>query len=296
VSKLYEKIIHEFDDAVYFVDAKRKITFWNHAAEEITGYKAKDVIGTYCYDNLLKHIDDCGNKLCHDGCPLHATLEDRNKRETKVYLHHKEGHRVEVFVKTVVIEDSEDNLIGSAEIFSTVNKQFYNMEIIENLKEIAYRDQLTGLYNRHYLEKYIKIMLEEFHLLNKPFSVLFMDIDNFKIFNDTYGHDLGDDVLKLVARTIENSTRETDIAIRYGGEELIVLCGNLGKDNLEKFAEKIRVLISNSYIEYEGEKLSVTVSIGAATVRDTDTVADIIKRSDELMYQSKNNGKNTVTV
>jgi PAS domain S-box-containing protein len=93
---LYAVILGNIHEGVYFVDSERKITFWNKGAERITGYTEGEVVGHFCYDNILKHVNDEGLHLCLGGCPLHQTLSDGQGREALVYLHHKEGYRVPV--------------------------------------------------------------------------------------------------------------------------------------------------------------------------------------------------------
>ena len=98
----FEQFHDVFDDlyeGVYFVDRDRGITFWNQGAVRITGFTSQEMLGHFCYDNLLNHVDEQGNQLCMGGCPLHATLQDGNARSAQVYLHHKSGHRVRVNVR-----------------------------------------------------------------------------------------------------------------------------------------------------------------------------------------------------
>ncbi len=97
---IYKEIMQIIKEGVYFVDTDRKITFWNDYAQEITGFSATEVLDSHCYDNILNHVDDAGTQLCKTGCPLHKTIEDSIKGEASVYLHHKDGHRVPVVVRT----------------------------------------------------------------------------------------------------------------------------------------------------------------------------------------------------
>jgi diguanylate cyclase (GGDEF)-like protein len=119
-----------------------------------------------------------------------------------------------------------------------------------------------------------------------------MDIDHFKKFNDTYGHNIGDQVLKMVAKTITSAVRLIDVVCRWGGEEFIVILPNMDKQTLAKIAERIRVFIEKSWITFEKENLKVTVSIGGAIATNEDTIESIIHSSDAQMYQSKNSGRN----
>lgn len=299
MTALYKEILDNLDEGVYFVDVNRKITYWNKAAERITGYQSSEVTGSYCYDNTLKHIDDFGNPLCVNGCPLHLTIHDGKKRRAKVYLFHKKGYRIKVFVKTIQLKNAEGQNIGAIEIFDTYDSKEFQVlenEIIDDLRALAYKDQLTGFFNRQYMSDYIQLKLTEYEHFKKDFAVLFIDIDFFKKINDHYGHDIGDEVLKTVANTLRNSIRKDDIAVRWGGEEFILLCSGVSNDYLKEFANTLRVMVSNSEYANENQKISVTVSIGATKVKNLDTKDTIISRADQLMYQSKKNGRDLVTV
>src|SRR6056297_3396468 len=101
----YKRLLEELHEGVYFVDNNRQILYWNKSAERITGYLAEEVVGTHCYDNLLVHVDDNGNSLCRGICPLAMTINTLDKFTGKVYLHHKEGHRVPVTIKTLPMQN-----------------------------------------------------------------------------------------------------------------------------------------------------------------------------------------------
>ena len=99
----YRSILESIGDGVYFVDRDRRISYWSQGAERITGYADDRVLGNSCADGLLMHVDDNGTSLCHDGCPLAATLADGQAREAQVYLHHCGGYRVPILLRTTPI-------------------------------------------------------------------------------------------------------------------------------------------------------------------------------------------------
>lgn len=99
----FEKVIENINDGLYFVNQEKVITYWNKAAEQIAGFTANQVIGKSCADNILTHTDDEGNSLCAMSCPLAATITDGKTREAEVYMHHKDGHRVQVSVRIMTL-------------------------------------------------------------------------------------------------------------------------------------------------------------------------------------------------
>lgn len=291
----YRNMLENIYEGVYFVDKNRKITFWNKGAERISGFLAKEMLNSHCFDNLLNHVDDSGTKLCLNGCPLYKTIEDANMRETSIYLHHKQGHRVPVSVRTIAIKEG-DEIVGAVEVFNDESSKSELIKDLENLKSIAYKDQLTSIYNRRYAESFIYSKIMENNNLEIPFGIAYIDIDNFKSFNDTYGHDLGDEVLKMVSNTFSKNIRNTDLISRWGGEEFLAVFPNINENILLEKANKIRMLIENSKLRTESQHLNVTISIGATLYKKNDTIDNLVKRADELLYKSKNQGRNRVTI
>ncbi|MBN2794709.1 MAG: GGDEF domain-containing protein [Clostridia bacterium] len=291
----YVKVLNGVKDGIYFVDTKRKITFWNKSAEDITGYKSEEILGNFCYDNILDHVDQGGCHLCHNGCPLQKTLNDGIERTAIVYLRHKAGHRVETKISVVPIVEN-DQIIGAVETFTddisvvTANKN------IESLKTLAYYDVLTGLPNRRFIEEQVKLKIVEFEKLNINFGFALIDIDWFKHVNDDYGHDTGDEVLKLLAKAFKKTVRGTDFIGRWGGEEFVAVFSDVNRESLITAMERVRVMIEASVLNTEEFSIQVTVSIGGALVNNEDTVEDLLHRSDQNLYYCKSNGRNQVKI
>ena len=167
-----------------------------------------------------------------------------------------------------------------------------------SLIEQTTTDMMTHLKLKHYFFTVLSEKLE-FSALNKmPISVLMLDIDFFKKFNDTYGHACGDFVLQKVSRSIFDSIRGQDLAGRYGGEEFVVMLYNTDADAAMMVAERIRKNIAEQQLQYEGNTMSLTISIGVS-VFDVDnpiTAKELVEMADRALYQSKANGRNRVTL
>jgi diguanylate cyclase (GGDEF)-like protein/PAS domain S-box-containing protein len=290
-----EKLLDSLFDGVYFVDINMNITYWNNAAERITGYSKSEAMGIRCSDNLLRHIDAKGCELCLFGCPLAATMQDGKSRESSMFLHHSLGHRVPVSVRTSPVRDDKGEIVGAVEIFSDNSSSLQILHEFEKLKQDAYLDTLTGVGNRRYGEMTLSTRIYDLQAHNTPFGVLFMDIDHFKRFNDQYGHKTGDDVLVMVAKSISLTLRKMDVVARWGGEEFIVILPGATPVIVTSLSERVRILIENSFFLCGEEKLHVTVSIGATMSRADDSVETVVSRADSLMYLSKSKGRNRVT-
>ncbi len=291
--KYNEDLIPYLYEGVYVVDTKRKIIFWNSGSERITGYKQNEVVNSFCYNNILQHVDQNGKQLCLAGCPLQKTLEDGVMNEAHVFLRHKEGYRVPVMVKTLPIYDSNDKIVAAIEVFTDerFQKQIYEENV--QLRDELRTDALTKVANRKFFDFQIEQRLEEARMFSNTFGVLVIDIDHFKKVNDTYGHLVGDEVLKIVAQTLASNVDKMDLVSRWGGEEFTLIIHSVNKEDLFKVAERLRLTVSaSSYTPENGENIHVTVSIGGSILRESDTAKTLLKRADDNMYFSKHNGRN----
>ena len=295
--KKYLELLSYLYEGVYVVDQHRKIVFWNKGSEEITGYSAEEVTESYCYNNILRHVSEDGKNLCFDGCPLHHTLATGELQEADVFLHHKEGHRIPVKVKSIPIYDSEENIVAAIEVFTDERYKKDTYSENRKLKELLVTDPLTKISNRRYLDFHLESCKKEADEFETTFGLLFFDIDKFKGVNDTYGHDIGDEILKLMSRTISSNIRGDDKIGRWGGEEFIAVIKIDHLGGLEKIANKLRLLVSKSEHKLENdEELRVTVSIGGTLYKPGESLIELVKRADSYMYQAKEKGRNRVIV
>lgn len=292
----YERIIESLHDGLYFVDKNRTITYWNKAAENISGFSAEEVIGKSCKDNILTHVDENGKSLCRGVCPLAATIDDGAPREATVYMHHKNGHRIPVSVRVSTLTDDNGKIIGGIELFTDISNMKANELRVKELEKLALIDNLTQLANRNYIQQELKNQFKEKREIGLGFGVLLIDIDHFKAVNDTYGHDVGDSVLKFVANTFIANTRPFDFYGRWGGEEFIAIIKNVKEKSLQMIGNRVRTLIDNAYLLLDEKKIGVTVSIGATVAVEDDSIHSLIKRADTLLYQSKQDGRNRLTL
>lgn len=158
----------------------------------------------------------------------------------------------------------------------------------------AHTDQLTGLNNRTSFSQSLQHEWDLSQRYNTPFSLLMLDIDHFKKINDTHGHAVGDEALKSVAKTIQETIRDSDVAFRYGGEEFVILLNNTGEPGSSLLAERIRKNIANLTVSAGDTSLRLTVSLGTAILADNESGDALLKRADEALYQAKNGGRNRV--
>ena len=158
----------------------------------------------------------------------------------------------------------------------------------------ALTDALTGLNNRRYFDDALAEYMKEFGLIDRPLGVMILDLDHFKVINDTYGHDNGDLVLRQVSLTLQQHTRYHDVLARIGGEEFAVLFPNTDGFALQRLAERIRESIAGAPVTLDSVPVAITASIGTAVWDGRETGAALLKRADRHLYQAKSDGRNRV--
>jgi diguanylate cyclase (GGDEF)-like protein/PAS domain S-box-containing protein len=294
-SSEYRWILDQMSVGMFFVDLDRRITYWNRAAEEISGYPAGEMVGQRCPNTLLMHVDEEHERLCEKGCPLLCAFEDGMIFDVEAYLLHRRGYRVPTRVRVMPVRDPEGKMIGAIQVFSDLSSQLEALRKIETLEEIALLDPLTGLGNRRYTEMCLRDRVADFQRYGHPFGVLFIDVDELKNINDRFGHALGDEMLAMVSRTLLSNTRTTDFIGRWGGDEFVVVVTAAEESSLASIAERFRFLVEQSSLKVESLDHRVTVSMGVTLSRPGDTAEGIVQRADSLMYQSKAAGRNHLT-
>ena len=189
------------------------------------------------------------------------------------------------------------------EMFARVKTQIRRKKYQEALKSnyqesvsMAVTDGLTRLYNRHYLDTHLKNLVRQAGEQGRHLSAVIMDMDHFKHVNDTYGHGVGDEVLKILAGIIVNTIRSADLAARYGGEEFVVLMPETDAVRAYEAAERLRKAVEHMpfVVSHPDSPIRKTVSIGCATMIPTDTPESLLKRADIALYEAKHSGRNRV--
>lgn len=169
-----------------------------------------------------------------------------------------------------------------------------NAKLFEKTEELAITDGLSGLYVRRYFMERLTEYLASANRFSYPLSLIMLDIDHFKKVNDTYGHDAGDTVIKQIAAAIKKQTRETDIAVRYGGEEFVIILPYTKLDEAKMIAERTRQFIEQNEIVFERERIKITASFGVAEYQKGYSLEEFLKICDGNLYKAKERGRNNV--
>jgi len=296
-NSLYGGILDEMEDGVYLVDRTERIQWWNRGAEAITGFSRAEVVGRSCADNLLCHVDSSGRFLCTNGCPLRRAFLTGVPIETNAFLHHKEGHRLSVNIKTKPLRDRHGHIFGAFEVFRQVSEEESQARLIKALSQLARIDDLTRLPNRQLLDAHLERRLSELDRFGWKFGLLIIDIDHFKLVNDNFGHQLGDHILRSVSHTLFANCRSLDTVARIGGDEFAAIIANVEGDTLHTVAEKLRSMIETSDLRDSAcGRQHTTVSIGGAVARSNETATELLKRANDQLCSAKQRGRNQVSL
>lgn len=293
----YKSILEALQDGVYVVDRNRLITYWNTGAAALTGYSAEEVVGRFCFDNILGHVDAEGKSLCRGGCPLAATIADGQPREIEVYLSHRDGQRVAVKVRSMPLRDVSGRVTGAVEVFSENETALAARRRQVELEQAALVDPLTRVANRRFGQQALRSNLAEVKRLGRSLGVLLADVDHFKEVNDAHGHPAGDTALRTIAATMSGAVRVYDVVARWGGEEFLILCPGIEAPDLLRLADRLLALVHRSELRLDGgASLALSISLGLTVARADDTLESVIARADAALYRSKAEGRNRLTM
>lgn len=235
-----------------------------------------------------------------DSCQFHQMCDKFNHDTGKYYVCIPYSISNDLDFIVSIISDTEKeyervrNLLPSIQDYIDAAKpEIVSKKLMQILELTARTDPLTGLFNRKYLEESIKTIVSQAKRSNITYGILMVDIDFFKMINDTYGHDVGDEAIKIISQTLVENTRESDIVVRFGGEEFIVLLYNCNNEYLFEVSEKIRIAFSKKEIPAGTTTFNKTISIGSSIFPEhTDNFWQCLKFADIALYNAKDTGRN----
>ncbi|WP_337954078.1 MULTISPECIES: sensor domain-containing diguanylate cyclase [unclassified Hydrogenobaculum] len=256
------------------------IYYENDYLLELLGYTHEDIKTLSIFDILSPiHVKDIIKALTNKTPIILQEFHILNKKNQTLYVKGSLN-----FIKDV------ENKPVAVFTFVDITKE---KELSDMLLKQSTEDPLTGIYNRRYLENKLEEYVKLAKRHDRPLSLIMFDIDFFKHINDSFGHDVGDKVLKAIAKVVSENIRNTDIFARYGGEEFVIIAPETTKEDAKILAEKLRSLIRNLHFE---EGINVTCSFGVASLEKHDTKETLLKRADEALYEAKKTGRNKVVV
>lgn len=301
------EVLQTIDVGMLVVDLDYKVMAWNGFMENHSGIPPQDALGKnlfavfpdiprHWFEHKSRTVVELRNRAFttweqrpyvfrfKNNRPITGTSEFMYQNCTFIPVADTAG---QVNSLCIIVYDVTDVAVSKIEL----------QKANQRLKEFSRKDGLTGLFNRGYWEHQL---LQEFmrqQRARQPTSLIMMDIDHFKAVNDTHGHTIGDDVIRMVAGVISDTLRATDVAGRYGGEEFAVILPDTTGEDAVTLAERLRVHVEEQVLKSEDVSLQVTISLGVASWHpELDSHMEWISLADQALYQSKDLGRNRVSL
>ncbi|BAI80539.1 signal transduction response regulator [Deferribacter desulfuricans SSM1] len=306
IIELYSNIDLSNSFIVAIDDSKTQLYFIENVLKQT---KSKYIL----FENPREFIETLPHSK-PDICILDVYMDELDGIEvTKIIRKYKELKNTRIIIQTSARENSLLRtlmIIGADDyIIKPYSTEELLLKIINNIKvkkindeldkinkelfEKATTDPLTGLYNRRFIIEQLNILISNYKRYLVPFAVMILDIDHFKRINDTYGHDIGDEILINLSKILKETLRKTDIIGRFGGEEFLCLIPNTPSENLPIIISKLLNNIRKFKYKYEEDEITFTISIGCCNfTKKYKTDNEIIKCADDMLYKAKNNGRN----
>jgi diguanylate cyclase (GGDEF)-like protein/PAS domain S-box-containing protein/putative nucleotidyltransferase with HDIG domain len=275
--QLLKSTLESIGDAVISCDSDANIVFMNKVAQSLTGWDLKEAIGKPI--EMIFYIVDESDMKKSENIVRNAIIKERiHKLTKKTILITKDGTEMNIEDSVAPIFDENEETVGAVLVFRDVTDKTRNLKHIEYL---SYHDEITGLYNRRFYEEELKRMDNE---RNLPLSLIMADINGLKLINDSFGHEVGDELLIKTANTLQKSCRANDIAARLGGDEFIIIMPNTNTADAEKVMKRIQDYLKKEKVNGLDISLSLGYETKTAMIQD---VNDLFKKAEDHMYRQK---------
>jgi diguanylate cyclase (GGDEF)-like protein/PAS domain S-box-containing protein len=280
---LFGQAIEQMDEMVKITDVEGVIVYVNKAVVQHTLYTKEEILGnTNAIFKSGKHHEECYTKLW-------STILNKEVFHDTFINKKKNG---ELYYEDQTITPLIDEKTQEIKYFiSTCKDITKEIQMSKELKKLATRDALTGIYNRYRINQLIEDELTRAQRYFETFALIMFDIDHFKHINDTYGHDVGDSVLRELSTLVLSQIRKSDKFGRWGGEEFMILASKITKDDAINLAEKIRHRVDSFQFQKVGH---ISISIGVVVFHKNETLTHLLKTVDEALYEAKHAGRNCV--
>lgn len=311
----FRMLAENMADIVWRADDQLRFTYINAADQRVRGFPREEVIGTHVQENCTQQGKDILRVQSRKRIEIELTSNKGIALNFELPMLHKDYGEVWIEVSSVPIYGIDGNIIGYQAMGRDVssrrqqeNRLIQSHQELENLlqeaveqksilQEQAMHDPLTGLHNRRYLDVTLPREFARSKREGKQLAVIMLDLDHFKTVNDQYGHAAGDEVLKALAELLKKGARESDLICRYGGEEFVAIMPYMSAEQALARCESWRKQLEEISVIYGDFKISITLSAGIAIFPDHgDSASLLLGRADEMLYKSKQEGRNRIMV
>lgn len=292
-SRFQLKLLENMYDAVVFVDASLQVVAWNRGAERLTGIAAASIHQAHWQTDVLRMSDEKGRPVKDADCPVLSAIRSGVQSLRRMTVWGRSGRPVSVDVHTIPVAADDGTIDGAILLMHDASSETSLEQRCQSLYDKATRDPMTQVANRAEFDRVHRMFLAAHQQQQVPCSMIICDLDRFKLVNDNFGHQAGDECIKSLAWLLKTCCRPGDLVARYGGEEFVMLCADCDNATATRRAEEVRQALS----EMKQPKLdgrSITASFGVTEVQPGDTPETMLRRADRALLIAKSKGRNIV--
>jgi diguanylate cyclase (GGDEF)-like protein len=293
-TSLFEsKLLDNMYDAAVFINSRGRIVQWNHGAERLTGIAGASIRQQRWHPDILKLADEKNQPISEADCPVLAAISSGVQSLRRLAVWGRNGRCAAVDSHVIPVIGSDGSTQGAILLLHDASSEISLEQRCQSLADKASRDPLTQVANRAEFDRVHAMFITAHQQQQVPCSLLMCDLDRFKLVNDTYGHQAGDDVIKSLAALLKGACHPGDLVARYGGEEFVMLLADCDNTTASRRADQIRVALSQvPQPRMNGQ--TVTVSFGATEIQPGDSAETMLRRADRALMMAKENGRNQV--
>jgi diguanylate cyclase (GGDEF)-like protein/PAS domain S-box-containing protein len=287
------KLLDNMYDAVVFVNSQGRIVQWNHGAERLTGIAGASIRQQRWHPDILKLSDEKNRAISETDCPLLAAISSGVQSLRRLTVWGRNGRCVAVDSHVIPVIGGDGNTQGAILLLHDASSEISLEQRCQSLADKASRDPLTQVANRAEFDRVHAMFVTAHQQQQVPCALLMCDLDRFKLVNDTYGHQAGDEAIKSLAALLKGASHPGDLVARYGGEEFVMLLADCDNTTASRRADRIRLALSQvPQPKMNGQ--TITVSFGATEIQPGDTAETMLRRADRALLMAKENGRNQV--
>jgi len=287
------KLLDNMYDAVVFIDAAGQIQQWNRGAERLTGIGGSSVVQRRWDPSLLHLSDEKGRRVSHTDCPVRCAIRSGTQSIRRMTICGRSGRPISVDTHAIPVLDNNGSILGAILLFHDASSEISLEQRCQSLHEKATKDPMTQVANRAEFDRVHAMFAATHQQQQVPCAMMICDLDRFKLVNDTFGHQAGDDVIRSMANLLKSSCRPGDLVARYGGEEFVMLCADCDNTAATQRAEEIRKRLTQIQ-QPKMDGRAATVSFGVTEIQPGDTPETMLRRADRALLMAKSRGRNQV--
>lgn len=277
--EVFRAVLDSLGMGVYIEDRNGTILFWNQGAERITGHQRYEVIGHSHRENILVQCNERSCAMCGESCPFHPVKVEGGEHEQRLCVRHKNGRPVAVQLRITSIPDRRGEIEHVAVSFLEPRVLTGRVRNRRTSVPAMCLDETTGVANHGFVEFHLRENLAGFTAFHVPCGVICLQVDRFEHLRAVYGRQATDSILRVVAETLRNSLRPTDVVGHWGKDQFLVVLPNCGPQGAERARERVHPLLAGAGIHWWGEQLSIATSIGHAGAEFGDTIESLVERA-----------------